>query len=148
MQRIHLLRVDAEPSGFASLAAALVDDGGRLGWLDWSPERPLDDAASIAVDPGLAAAASLPALRAVAVEAGREVAIKRRRGAPVLNDVLREHFRGCRVVLVRGELPDRPHLVEAADGGFRVIAPGFDRSFDAAGLAARLRRPRPFEAAS
>jgi hypothetical protein len=31
--------------------------------------------------------------------------LKSRRGPPVLRDLLREHFRGCRVVLVRGEAP-------------------------------------------
>lgn len=146
MTRIHLLRVDAEPSAFAALVTALEADGARLGWLDWAPERaasPLGGAFQ-----SLEAAADLPALRAVAVEDGRSVAIKPRRGAPVLRDIVREYFRGCRVVLVRGRskgLEEELPLLKLDSDAYRVLAPGFDRSFDAESLAARLRRPRPFE---
>ncbi|MEM8934482.1 MAG: hypothetical protein AAGE94_25030 [Acidobacteriota bacterium] len=143
MQRIHLLRVDAEPASFATLAEALVADGGRLGWLDWSPDREADEPSATTVDPALVDAASLPTLRAVAVERGRTVMIKPQQGAPVLMDVVREHFRGCRVVLVRGDLPNLPSL-EATEDGYRIVTPSFDRTVDADALAARLRRPRPF----
>ena len=79
-------------------------------------------------DRDLDAALGLGAWKAVGVEGRRSVAIKSRRGAPVLPDLLSEHFRGCRVVLVRGEsaLPLlRPHgedwELERGDGVARRL---------------------------
>lgn len=143
MKEPHLLRVDAPAEHFAPLAAALAAEGMRLGWLELAaaPPEPL----SIE----LAAALDLGVLRAVAVGPGRSLAAKPLRGAPVLRDLLREHFRGCRLVLVagRGAPPELPALEPADGGGYRVEPPGeAARTLAPAALATRLRRPRPWEA--
>jgi hypothetical protein len=59
----------------------------------------------------------------------------------VLADLLREHFRGCALVLVNGQI-EAPLLT--ADGEqWRVDPPG--RLLTADQLAGALRRPRPWE---
>lgn len=142
MKEPHLLRVAAPAERFAPLAAALAAEGLRLGWLELAaaPPEPL------AVE--LAAALDLGVLRAVAVGPGRSLAAKPLRGAPVLRDLLREHFRGCRLVLVAG--PGAPRELPALEpngGGYRVEPPGAAaRTLAPAALATRLRRPRPWAA--
>ena len=98
----HALRVTEDSAAFRSLFEALGREGERAGWLDLGPMTP-DPAAAPASEGGLEATLDDGVWKAVAVEARRSVAIKTRRGAPVLRDLLTEHFRGCRVVLVRGE---------------------------------------------
>jgi hypothetical protein len=139
----HLLRVAAPPAAFAPLAAALAAEGMRLGWLELAaaPPEPLPAE--------LAAALDLGVLRAVAVGQGRALAAKPLRGAPVLRDLLREHFRGCRLVLLAGRgAPEELPAVEPADEGSYRVAPHGEaaRAFTPAALAARLRRPRPWAA--
>jgi hypothetical protein len=133
----HLLAVDEGPERFAGLLAALREAGLRAGWFDLEqPPEPLPA--------GLAAAAAAGALRAVAAGTGRTVAVKALRGAPVLRDLLREHFRGCAVVLVRGEVA-APHLAWEGDA-WRVALPGeAARAYATPELAAALRRPRPWQ---
>jgi len=80
----------------------------------------------------------------VAVGGGRSVAVKTLRGAPVLGDLLREHFAGCAVVLAAGEV-DAP-LVAVDGDGWRVTTAGAARRLATADLLAELRRPRPFAA--
>lgn len=134
MKAPHLLRVEEEPECFAHLVEAARADGLRVGWLELAEVAPLPQV--------LAAGADLGLLRAVSVGGGRTVAVKPLRGAPVLKDVIREHFLGCALVLVRGEV-DAPRL--RRDGETWVIeAP------EAAGqpltteqLAAKLRSPLP-----
>lgn len=143
MKEPHLLRVAAPAESFAPLAAALAAEGLRLGWLELAaaPPEPL----SIE----LAAALDLGVLRAVAVGPGRSLAAKPLRGAPVLRDLLREHFRGCRLVLVagRGAPEELPALEPAAGGGYRIEPPGeAARTLTPPALATRLRRPRPWAA--
>lgn len=106
----------------------------------------------MALPADLRRAADLGALRAVALARGDAVAVKPMRGAPVLRDVLREHFRGTALVFVTGQaaaslggpegsLP----LLRAVDDGFSVEVQG--RSpviLDAEALIARLDRPRPW----
>ncbi|HEY8021841.1 MAG TPA: hypothetical protein VIH93_12105 [Thermoanaerobaculia bacterium] len=136
MSEPHLLRVDEGPRAFAALVAALGAAGMRAGWLDLAGSAgPLP--------PDLEAAAAAGVLRAVAAGGGRSVAVKPLKGAPVLGDLLREHFRGCALVLVRGEAAV-PHL--AIDGeGWRVSPPGeAERTYATADLVAALRRPRPW----
>jgi hypothetical protein len=135
----HLLSVEDGPERFAALLAALREAGLRAGWLD------LDPAATPPVPSGLEAAAAAGALRAVAAGGGRTVAVKPLRGEPVLRDLLREHFRGCALVLVRGPVP-APHL--ALDGGLWKIAPPGEaaRAYTTTELVAALRRPRPWQA--
>jgi hypothetical protein len=126
----HLLRVEEGPERFAALLAALAAAGLRAGWLELRPPEPA--AAS------LETAAALGARRAVAAGGGRSLALKRLRGEPVLRDLLREHFPGCALVLVRGAaapdaaavataaavpLASMPALFPAGDG-WRIALPG------------------------
>jgi hypothetical protein len=143
MKNPHLLVVDEGPERFAALFAAAAPLDLRIGWLDL-----LDTAGSppSPIPADLEAAAGQGALRAVAVGGGRSVAIKPLRGAPVLADLLREHFRGCVLVLVRGALAtgDIPRLTLEGKS-FKVAPPGeAARLYAAADLAAALRRPRPW----
>ena len=138
----HLLRVDRTLLECAPLVAALRQDGRRAGFLDWSPGRsPAGLAAPEAAEAGV--------LRSVTVDAEQTVAVKKRRGEPVLRDVLREFFRGCAVVLVGGEgrsAVEAP-LLEPLGGesGWRIVtADGATREMSTEQLAAALRRPRPF----
>lgn len=143
MKTPHLLRVEAGPETFLTLFAAARSLGLRLGWLEFEG----------AVEPlpaSLDSAAALGALRAVAIGEGKTVTVKPRRGAPVLKDLLREHFAGCVLVLVEAEETAATGLpLLRPDGeGWRVILPesGGELAFTAEQLAAGLRKPRPWEA--
>jgi hypothetical protein len=137
MKNPHLLIVEEGPERFAALFAAARQTGLRIGWLDLLDTTPSE------IPADLEAAAGEGALRAVAVGSGRSVAVKPMRGAPVIGDLLREHFRGCAVVLVRGTL-EAPRLTLEGEG-FKVIPPGeAGRLYAAGDLAAALRRPRPW----
>lgn len=140
----HLLRVEEPPESFAALIEAARALELRIGWLDLSAPGALPDP--------LEAAAGLGVLRAVAAGGDRSVAVKPLKGAPVLRDLLREHFRGCALVLVRGErgeaqppaTDDIASLRSVAEG-WTVTAPGeAARAFSSAALAAALRKPRPW----
>jgi hypothetical protein len=140
MRSPHLLRVAEEPARFAPLVAAARALGLRVGWLEL-------DAVPGPVPGSLHSAADLGVLRAVAVGKGRSVAVKPLRGEPVLRDLLREHFQGCALVLVRGEI-EAPTLRTEGDSWI-VQPPGAaSRSYTVEQLAASLRRPRPWDAAS
>lgn len=134
----HLLRVDAGPDVFAPLVEAVRSLGLRVGWLELAPPPPLPS------DLGdLEIAAGLGTLRAVAAGGGRAVVVKPLRGEPVLGDLLREHFRGCALVLVRGEAA-APLLQAAAEDRWNVTVPGeAARAFATTDLAEALRSPRP-----
>ena len=137
MKSPHLLRVEEFPATFAPLIEAARTLSLRIGWLEL-------DGKVHPVPPVLELAAGLGLLRAVEVGAGRTVAVKPMRGAPVLKDLLREHFRGCALVLVHGEV-EAPAL-RSEDGGWIVTPPGgASRRFSAEELAAALRKPRPWE---
>ena len=134
MKRIHLLRVEGGASRYETLIAAIRADEGRVGWLDLG----LADA----VPPSLVAPASLDVLRAVGVGEQVAIAVKPMRGEPVVRDLLREHFRGCRLVLVVGEV-EAPLL--AADGdGWNVSTAEGARAYSTDQLVRALRKPRPF----
>lgn len=146
MKRIHLLRHDGPPAALAPLFEAARREGLRVGWLDLgaAPETLLPPELGTAVDEG--------AFRAAAVAPGRVVAAKALTGPPVLRDLLREHFLGCVLVVVRAaegaaaapELAEVPAL-EAEAEGFRVTPlDGAAQVCSADALAARLRRPRPW----
>lgn len=142
MKRVHLLRVAGEPAVYASLIESVRADGGRVGWLELAPSAP-----SAAPDPEplparLGQAADLGVLRAVAVGSRRTVAVKPRRGQTVVRDLLREHFRGCRAVLVSGEV-DAPLLI-AEGGSWTVRIEGAERRHTTESLVRALRKPRPF----
>ena len=136
MKSPHLLRVADPPEAFAPLIDAARALGLRAGWLD------LGGAVAPLPAP-LESAAALGVLRAVAVGEGRTVAVKPLRGATVLRDLLREHFRGCALVLVRGAV-DAP-LLEADGDGWRLSLPDSAvRRLSTAELAESLRKPHPF----
>ncbi len=135
MKSPALVAVDSGPREFSALFAAVRAAGERIGWLD------LAAATAAPVPPDLEQAAELGALRAVAAATGRTVVVKPVAGPPVLRDLLREHFRGCAVVLVRG-LEGWPRL-EPADSGFVLrTAAERTRTVGADDLVAQLRRPR------
>lgn len=131
----HLLRVEAGAEHFAALVSAAREAGLRLGWLDLvAPPKP---------PPALEAAARLGVLRAVGVRGGRSVAVKPIRGAPVLRDLLREHFAGCAAVLVRGEV-EAPLLRPVGERWRVEPSAGGEAGYTTDELLALLRRPRPF----
>lgn len=134
MKRPHLLRVSLGVRSFESLVTAATAEGLRVGWLQL--------AAVDAPEP-LAEAAALGVLRAVAVGEGRTVALKPIRGEPVLEDLLREHFLGCRLVLVDGEL-ELPRLEPDGEGWVVTLAAGSAHRWTTVELVARLRKPHPF----
>ena len=137
MRSPHLLRVEAEPVHFAPLIAAARGLGLRVGWLELG-------AHSEPVPEPLDAAARFGALRAVSVGEDRTVAVKPRRGKAILRDLLREHFQGCALVLVRGEI-DAPSLRTEGDVWIVTSPEAASWRFTSEGLAAALRRPRPWD---
>jgi hypothetical protein len=127
----HALRVSEGSAAFRSLFVAIEEQGERAGWLELdapaspSPADPIDD----------------PVWKSVRVEKGRSIAVKRRRGPAVLDDLLREHFRGCRVVLVRGEAA-LPMLRPRGDG-WELEGSGRElRRLSTAEIVRALRAPR------
>lgn len=136
LDRRHLLRVTHEVDKFRELIAALRQDGARTGWLELADVSP---------PPSLGEAAEAGVLRAVAAGDERTVTIKRRQGPAVLRDLVREHFRGCALILVRGDV-DRP-LLEPADDGWLVRSGEGEARFSTSSLAAAVRRPRPWPGA-
>lgn len=136
MKSPHLLRVDDSPERFAPLIEAARALGLRIGWLELG-------GTAHPVPPVLEAAAGLGVLRAVEVGEGRTVAVKPLRGKPVLKDLLREHFRGCALVLVRGEI-EAPSL-RIEESVWIVAPPGAaSRSYTPEKLAEALRKPNPW----
>ncbi len=128
-----LLAVDAPAEVFAELFRAARAGGLRCGWLELQ--------APSMVPPELEEAAAEGVLRAVAVGAGRSVAVKPLAGAPVLRDLLREHFLGCAIVLVRGT-EGFPRLSAAGDGWRLRAAERSERDLATTALVEELRRPR------
>ncbi len=135
MKRVHLLRCEADVEELRALVEALGKHDLRAGWLEFSEPEPLPR--------GLALAAETGVLRAVAVGSQGSVTVKPRRGKAVLRDLLREHFGGCQVVFVRGEV-EAPTLRRLGSGWIVVSSDGTEISCDDQGLARRLRKPRPW----
>jgi hypothetical protein len=149
----HLLAVAEGPASFAALAQALAAAGLRAGWLELRRPEPLPASLDAAAAAGLR--------RAVAAGGGRSVAVKALAGAPVLRDLLREHFAGCVLVLVSGGAAAEeageaamplPRLAPHGEA-WRIERPGGAaggqrndavRHVDTAGLVAELRRPHPW----
>jgi hypothetical protein len=128
-----LVAVEQPAEAFAALFAAAAERGERLGWLDL--------AAADELPSPLADAAAAGAAKAVAVSARGAVAWKRRRGAAVTRDLLREHFLGFGAVLVRGGA-GWPRLATSAAGFRFESAEGRVRELPAEALLAELLRPR------
>lgn len=146
-----LLRVEAPVVQFGPLIAAVRQNGGRVGWLDVAPNAAPEAPGPVPKD--LEVAAEQGVLRAVAVGGGRSVVLKPMRGEPVLRDLLREHFRGCVLVLVRGELPNQERDVaelvpagqDTATDHWTITRPDHPpRRFTLEELVKALRRPRPW----
>lgn len=135
MKSPHLLRVTLPPDRFAALIEGARALKLRIGWLDWSSESP----APAALD----GAADLGVLRAVSVQERRTVSVKPLRGRPVLNDLLREHFLGCALVLVHGDV-DAPALEPDGDGWRVELPENASHRFTTAELSEALRKPRPW----
>ena len=127
----HALRVSETSAAFRSLFAAIEEQGERAGWLELDPSA----------EPSRADDLDDGAWKTVRVEERRSIASKRRRGPAVLDDLLREHFRGCRVVLVRGEAA-LPTLRPRGDDWELEGSDGEPRRFTTAELARALRAPR------
>ncbi len=133
MKRPVMLAVADGAAVYAALLGALAEVGDRAGWLELG-------GSGVAPPAGLEQAAAAGVLRAVAVGDDRVMTVKPIRGAAVIDDLLREHFRGCRLVLVRGG----EGLVRlATDGdGWRLTPPaGRAVRQSTAELLASLRRP-------
>ncbi len=128
-----LVGVNAPAAAFDALFAAAHRRGVRIGWLELetAPSPP----------PELALAADAGAFKSVAVGGQRALSLKPVRGPVVLRDLLREHFLGCGVVLVRGDA--RYPRLSLADGSYRLaFSVDRERSLDADEAVAVLLRPR------
>ncbi|QQR73612.1 MAG: hypothetical protein IPJ17_19395 [Holophagales bacterium] len=135
MRLPHLFAVDEEPQAFAPLWAAAAAAGLRLGWLELGEPDP--------VSARLEAAAEAGAMRAVRAGNRRVATVKPMRGAPVLRDLLREHFAGCAGVLICGS-DLSPRLAPCGESwSLRSSAASAAREVSADGFVALLRRPRP-----
>jgi hypothetical protein len=138
MKLPHLLAVKA-PEAFADLWSAAAGAGLRLGWLELGESEPMPVR--------LEAAAAAGALRAVRAGGGRVASVKPLRGEPVLRDLVREHFRGCAGVLVRGSALYPKLVVKGQGWAPKRAARGTELTID--GLprcpVARARSPEPFE---
>lgn len=137
MRAPHLLRAVGPSETFVPLLAAAKAAGRRIGWLELA--RPLLATGS------LEGAAAAGAMRAVAVGEGRSVAIKSMAGAPVLKDLLREHFLGCAAVLVvtaSTALPEGTAALELAPEGWRLTTPAGAEALTTERLLDHLRKPR------
>jgi hypothetical protein len=127
-----LVSIVGEPADFAPLFDAGAERGVRIGWLE------LDSAA--VPPPTLSGPPFASAFRAVAVGREATVVVKPRKGAPVLRDLIREHFLGADVVLVKG-LDLFPKLRAAGDGWALAESAARERRLSLDELFARLRKP-------
>ena len=128
MKRPLLLAVAEGVAAFSALLEAAAAAGVRTGWLELG-------AAPAPTPPGLERAAAAGVLRAVAVGGGRVASLKPIRGEAVLDDLVREHFLGCALVLARGA--ENLVRLEAEGDGWRLTA--------AAAGTARLTTPELLE---
>lgn len=139
MKRMHVLKTALSSTECAPLFEAAAAQKVRVGWLDL--------ACGAAAPAELEAAAAVGAFRSVGVTDGCVVAVKPVPGATVLKDLLREHFAGCRLVLVRGGT-EAPELL-AAESGYRVrFEASVEKEFSPEALARALGKPRLWDAVS
>jgi hypothetical protein len=125
---------------FHPLVEAAHEAGFRVGWLEWSQAHPLPAVLEGALDRG-------SPFRTVTVAPSGVVAAKRVEGAPVLKDLLREYFSGCRLVLLRGGDRGRTHLpsIDPDDGGWLLTFPdGISRRGTTEDIVRNLSRPHPW----
>lgn len=127
-----LLAVVGVAGDFEALFAAARERGVRVGWLELE--------SAVLPPPDLAFAPPAGAFRAVAVGNRISIAVKPMKGAPVLRDLVREHFLGADVVLVKGT--DLFPKLSAVDGGWKLgESPTNERRLSLDELFARLRKP-------
>ena len=69
------------------------------------------------------------------------MSVKPVRGPSTLPNLLREHFRGCQLVLVRGAV-EAPEISRATDGWTIREGTGEVRTFTTEALSKALRKPR------
>lgn len=127
-----LLAVAGEAVDLEPLFAAARERAIRVGWLE------LDSDAL--PPPSLAGAPLSGAFRVVAIGNLRSIAVKAMKGPPVLRDVLREHFLGADVVLVRG-LDLFPQLIREGDAWRLRESAARERRMSLEELLTRLRKP-------
>ena len=98
MKAPHLLRVEEGPERFAPLVEAARAAGLRVGWLELGADAgPLPETS----EPPPASAPCAPWRSGEAATRRRQAARGASRSS---SDLLREHFLGCALVLVRGEV--------------------------------------------
>jgi hypothetical protein len=128
-----LVVVEQPAEAFAALLAVAARRGVRAGWLDL--------VATAEPPPQLAGAAASGAAKAVVVAPQGALAWKRRAGAAVLRDLVREHFLGFAFVLVRGGA-GTPRLDPDGDGFRLSTSPAGGRHYAPDALVDELLRPR------
>lgn len=131
MKTIHLLATDEPATALAPLVAAAAAAGFRVGWLDLGVVAEPSPSLESPVRAGF--------FRSVARSEAGIVTAKRVRGAPVVEDLLREHFLGCRLVFVRGE-SEAPRLSRRGER-WLVESASARLELTTESLVARLRRP-------
>jgi len=127
-----LFSVSGDASDYEPLFAAARERGARIGWLE------LDGAAARRPMPE-----GLPftgAFRTVEVSESWTVSTKPRKGPAVLRDLLREHFLGADVVLVRG-IDLYPKLARRDDAWDLEEAAGRKLRLSTEALLDRARKP-------
>lgn len=128
-----LLAVDGPAEAYAALIEAATAAGVRIGWLVFD--------AVVDLPQPLASPALASVSRAVAVGAGRSIAVKPMRGQAVLRDLLREHFLGADVVLVAGS-DLHPRLASRGPDTWELSESlTASRSLSTQELLVRLRKP-------
>jgi len=130
MKAPALVTVDQPPEAYVALFDAARELGIRIGWLELGAKEVVRNAP--AVEAGAA--------KAVTVGDERVVSVKRTRGPSVLRDLLREHFLGCAVVLIRGH-EGAPRLTISGTV-LRLEEAGGALELAAGPLLAHLLRPR------
>lgn len=139
----HLVEVERDEAEFVrALIEVIVEAGVRVGWLDIGSAGP--------IDPGLESVVASGAIRAVAVGPGRSVAVKVRVGPAVLEDLVGEYFKGCRLVLlvgvedtevVRRQTDPLPRLRRKDRSWQLTSSAGESRTLSPEALLEALRRP-------
>lgn len=131
MKRPHLFCVGEPIEAFAPLVELARGKGLRVGWLALEEPTLTADLAS-ALESGMA--------QSVVAGSRFTVTARVRRGSPVLDDLLRQHFLGCDAVLVYGEVS--APVLECDGSGWKLTTmEGHTRHLDSGQLLANLRRP-------
>ncbi len=131
MKGKRCLRTEAAIEELAPLIERARADGLRIGWL--ALEEPT-------VPPQVGSVLEAGATRCVVAGARRTLAAQTRHGGAVFDDLLRQHFLGCDVVLVRGEI-ELPALQRQGAEWCVVQLDGRSTRLDLEQMVAWLQRP-------